>query len=207
MLHGGYLKANERRQNRTSITHRLSIPNLEVEVVYERVIKAWLEEDLEASEPFQDFIRGVREGDARLIERGLGNILFGLASYYDSAPAGRSGEWERTEGFYHGLVLGMLAYLGSEYIVESNRECGLGRPDIVLIQRVPETKTPARILLFEFKQESADGTTPLESLALEAYTQAKQKYLKGVREKWGPGEVLVLGIGFRGKELVLNGDV
>ena len=206
LLHGGYLNASERHQHDTFQDFRLSIPNREVRYSYLNIIKAWLEEDLEASEPFQDFILGVREGDARLIERGLGNILFGLASYYDSAPAGRSGEWERTEGFYHGLVLGMLAYLGSEYIVESNRECGLGRPDIVLIQRVPETNTPARILLFEFKQESADGTTPLELLALEAYTQAKRKYLKGVREKWGPGEVLVLGVGFRGKELVLNGD-
>ena len=92
LLHGGYLKADERRQIRTSITHRLSIPNLEVEVVYERVIKAWLEEDLESSESFQDFIRGVREEDSRLIERGLRSILFGLASYYDGTPAGRSDE-------------------------------------------------------------------------------------------------------------------
>ena len=100
--------------------------------------------------------------------------------------------------------MGILAYLGSEYIVESNRECGMGRPDIVLIQRGSKTEAPARVLLFEFKQESADGATPLEDLAREAYSQAKQKYLKGVREKWGPGEVLVLGVGFRGKELVLN---
>ena len=39
LLHGGYLKASERLQVRTSITYRISIPNLEVEIVYERVIK------------------------------------------------------------------------------------------------------------------------------------------------------------------------
>ena len=127
-----------------------------------------------------------------------------MASYYDGAPAGRSDEWERTEGFYHGLVLGMLAYLGSDYIVESNRECGMGRPDILLIQRGTQTDEPKRVLLFEFKQEAADGSTPLKELARRAYSQAKRKYLKGVKEKWGPGEVLILGVGFRGNLVMKN---
>ena len=146
-----------------------------------------MEEDLEASESFLDFIRGVREGDSRLIERGLGNILFGLASYYDAAPAGRSDELERTEGFYHGLVLGMLAYLGSEYIVESNRECGMGRPDIVLIQRGSETEAPARVLLFEFKQESADGATPLEDSGAGGLFSGKAEIPEGCAGKVGTG--------------------
>ena len=207
LLHGGYLNASERRQHDTFQDFRLDIPNREVRYSYLNIIKAWLEEDLEASESFQDFIRGVRKGDTRLIERGLSKILFGLASYYDGAPAGRSDEWERTEGFYHGLVLGMLAYLGSDYIVESNRECGMGRPDIVLIQRRTQTEGPTGVLLFEFKQEAAAGSTPLKDLARRAYSQAKRKYLKGVKEKWGSGEVLILGVGFRGKDLVLKGEV
>ena len=206
LLHGGYLNASERQQHDTFQDFRLDIPNREVRYSYLNIIKAWLEEDLEASESFQDFIRGVREGDTRLIERGLGSILFGLASYYDGAPAGRSDEWERTEGFYHGLVLGMLAYLGSDYIVESNRECGMGRPDILLIQRSHGPEGPARVLLFEFKQEAADGSTPLKELARRAYSQAKRKYLKGVKEKWEPGEVLILGVGFRGKELSMRDE-
>ena len=35
-------------------------------------IKDWLEEDVEAGESFHFFIRGIREGNAALIERGLG---------------------------------------------------------------------------------------------------------------------------------------
>ena len=42
----------------------------------------------------------------------------------------------------------------------------------------------------------------LELLAQVAYAQAVG-YLDGVREKWHPKELLVLGIGFRGKELSL----
>ncbi len=204
LLHGGYLKADERQQLHTFITYRLAIPNLEVKVVYEKVVRDWLEEDVEISDSFQSFIRGIREGDTGLIEEGLGNILFGLASYHDTASRGRREERKRTEGFYHGLVLGMLAYLGGEYMVESNRECGMGRPDIVLIRRDTGSGRPTRVLLFEFKREDAGGTTPLEQLAREAYCQAEQKYLEGLRKKWQPGEILVLGVGFRGRELALE---
>ena len=203
LLHGGYLKADERQQIHTSITHRLSVPNLEVTVVYEKVIRDWLEEDVEAGESFHFFIRGIRERDAALIERGLGKVLLSMASYYDTADAaGEDEEMERVEGFYHGLVLGMLTYLSGEYTVESNRECGMGRPDIVLIQR--GSGRPAHVLLFEFKREPAAGTTPLKQLAQEAYSQAEQKYLEGAREKWNPEELVIYGVGFRGKALALE---
>ena len=203
LLHGGYLKADERQQVHTSITHRLSIPNLEVTVVYEKVIRDWLEEDVEAGESFHFFIRGIREGNATLIERGLGKVLLSMASYYDTADAvGEDEEMERVEGFYHGLVLGMLAYLSGEYRVESNREYGMGRPDIVLIQRGPGW--PGHVLLFEFKREPAAGTTPLNKLAQEAYTQAEQKYLEGAKEKWNPEKIIIYGVGFRGKALALE---
>ena len=203
LLHGGYLKADERQQVHTSITHRLSIPNLEVTVVYEKVIRDWLEEDVEAGESFHFFIRGIREGNAALIERGLGKVLLSMASYYDTADAfGEDEEMERMEGFYHGLVLGMLTYLSGEYTVESNRECGMGRPDIVLIQRGPGR--PDQVLLFEFKREPAAGTTPLKQLAQEAYSQAERKYLEGAREKWNPEKIIIYGVGFRGKALALE---
>ena len=191
LLHGGYLKASERRQHEISQDYRLEIPNREVRYSYMTTIKDWLEEDVEAGESFHFFIRGIREGNAALIERGLGKVLLSMASYYDTA--GEDEEMERVEGFYHGLVLGMLAYLSGEYTVESNRECGMGRPDIVLIQRGPGR--PAHVLLFEFKRESAAGTTPLNKLAQEACSQAEQKYLEGAQEKWNPERIIIYGVG------------
>ena len=200
LLHGGYLKASERRQHEISQDYRLEIPNREVRYSYMTTIKDWLEEDVEAGESFHFFIRGIREGNAALIERGLGKVLLSMASYYDTA--GEDEEMERVEGFYHGLVLGMLAYLSGEYTVESNRECGMGRPDIVLIQRGPGR--PAHVLLFEFKRESSTGTTALNKLAQEAYSQAEQKYLEGAQEKWNPEKIIIYGVGFRGKALALE---
>ncbi len=202
LLHGGYLKASERQQHEISQDYRLEIPNREVRYSYMTTIKDWLEEDVEAGESFHSFIRGIREGDATLIEEGLGEILLGLASFHDTASQGEKEEKKRAEGFYHGLVLGMLAYLSGEYTVESNRECGMGRPDIVLIQR--GSGRPGHVLLFEFKREPAAGTTPLKQLAREAYSQAEKKYLEGAQEKWNPEKIIIYGVGFRGKELALE---
>ena len=202
LLHGGYLKASERRQHEISQDYRLDIPNREVRYSYMTTIKEWLEEDVEAGESFHFFIRGIREGDATLIEEGLGEILLGLASFHDTASQGEKEEKKRAEGFYHGLVLGMLAYLSGEYRVESNRECGMGRPNIVLIQRGPGR--PDRVLLFEFKREPAAGTTPLKQMAQEACSQTEKKYQERAREKWHPEEIIIYGVSFRGKELALE---
>ena len=198
LLHSGYLKASERQQEHTHITWRLSIPNLEVETAWETVVRSWLKEDLSVNEDFTDFVSGIREANPRLIERGLKRILFGLASYYDSARD----EEDRRENFYHGLVLGLLAYLGSAYAVDSNREYGRGRSDIVVVRKGSDPAQAEEAFVFEFKQGNTAADTSLEVLAQAAYAQAVD-YLEGVREKWHPKELLVLGIGFRGKELSL----
>ena len=198
LLHSGYLKASERQQEHTHITWRLSIPNLEVETAWETVVLNWLKEDLSVNEDFTDFVSGIREANPQLIERGLKRILFGLASYYDSAR-----DEERQENFYHGLVLGLLAYLGSAYAVDSNREYGKGRSDIVVVRKGSDPSQAEEAFVFEFKQGNTAADTSLELLAQAAYAQAVEGYLEGVREKWHPKELLVLGIGFRGKELSL----
>ena len=198
LLHSGYLKASERQQEHTHITWRLSIPNLEVETAWETVVLNWLKEDLSVNEDFTDFVSGIREANPQLIERGLKRILFGLASYYDSAR-----DEERRENFYHGLVLGLLAYLGSAYAVDSNREYGRGRSDIVVVRKGSDPAQAEEAFVFEFKQGNSAADTSLEVLAQAAYTQAVEGYLEGVREKWHPKKLLVLGIGFRGKNLSL----
>ncbi len=199
LLHSGYLKASEMQQEELGTSWRLSIPNKEVETAWETVVRSWLKEDLSVNEDFTDFISGIREANPQLIERSLKRILFGLASYYDSAWD----EEERRENFYHGLVLGLLAYLGPAYAVDSNREYGRGRSDIVVVRKGSDPAQAEKAFVFEFKQGNSAADTALETLAQAAYAQAVEGYLEGVREKWHPKELLVLGIGFRGKDLSL----
>ena len=58
----------------------------------------------------------------------------------------------------------------------------------------------------EFKHGNVKDGKSLEDLAREAHTQAVTKYLDGVREKWHPERLLVLGAGFKGKELAVFYD-
>lgn len=39
------------------------------------------------------------------------------------------------EGFYHGLMLGLIALMDNQYKIKSNRESGDGRFDVSLIPR------------------------------------------------------------------------
>ena len=200
LLHSGYLKAGGMRQEYHGVSYRLAIPNREVEGTYSAVIKTWLNKDMQVNDHFLRFVRGIREMDAASIEEGLACMLFSLASHHDAARAPYE-ETARRENFYHGLILGLLAYFGGEYAVESNREYGKGRADIVLVRKGPTPLNAEEALVFEFKQ--GKDSVPLETLAQAALDQALERYATAVREKWRPKTMLVLGVGFRGKELAL----
>ena len=208
LLHGGYLKATDRQQHEYGQDYRLSIPNKEVHYVYNKIIKSWLDDEFQAREDFLAFIRGVREINPCLIELSLAAMLRVLAGFHDMAPTGRSKSDKKDkksgEMFYHGLLLGLLAYLGGEYMVESNREYGTDRADIVLAKRAARgCSWSDEALLFELKQEDSGGTTPLKQLAADALSQAMEKYRDGAMARWQPKCSLVLGVGFRGKDLAL----
>lgn len=48
------------------------------------------------------------------------------------------------EGFYHGLVLGLVALMDNQYKIKSNREAEDGRYDICMLPR--EDKYPGIIM-------------------------------------------------------------
>ena len=78
------------------------------------------------------------------------------------------------EGFYHGFFLSLL-YGVPGYSVKSNREEGIGRPDIVLYPNRP--KDPA--IIFEVKIKKKFNQ--MEAGLQEAYEQIRdQKYEEGI---------------------------
>ena len=194
LLHAGYLKATDRRQREYGQDYRLSIPNKEVHTVYSDIIINWLEDELRGGDDFLAFIGGVNELDPRRIALSLERMLLAMASYHDMAS--KSGEM-----FYHGLLLGLTAYMADDYMVESNREYGMGRADITLISRGFNGKRAQKAILFELKQLAPDDERPLEEAVQEAHSQALERYSVGVKIKYHPKRCLVLGVGFRGKEV------
>ncbi len=127
----GYLKAVSRRFKVNALYLTLEIPNEEIRYIYQNTIREWFDErkkDHDAT----PFLEGMRTGDCEKIEDFINGQLLGSISYYDSA-----------ENFFHGYLFGLLGGIGG-YRINSNREHGNGRPDLVLEPHPP--RMPAMII-------------------------------------------------------------
>jgi hypothetical protein len=119
----------------------------------------------------------------------------------DLEDLGESDQDTRFESFHHGFMLGLFVQLNVNYLVESNKEYGLGRPDIVIIPK--DIQKTAYV--FEFKWESTKGSKSLQTLVSEAVSQiSEKKYKDGVQSVHGNKDVICLGIGFKGKQLLVK---
>ena len=90
---------------------------------------------------------------AELLKQRLGQLLQQSVSYYDTVG----------ENFYHGLMLGLCAMFDNQYLVDSNRESGEGRYDIVLFPK--DAKLPG--IIIELKSQKKCDAEGLKRLAEE----------------------------------------
>ena len=97
----------------------------------------------------------------------------------------------KSENSYHMMMLGMCTFLHPYYDVQSNRESGMGRGDILLYARKPEL--PHMILEFKYTRDKSQS---LEELALDAIRQAKEKKYDAQME----GTVYYVGLAHYGKK-------
>lgn len=168
-----------------------------------------------------DIIKYLLEGDMNRFEKYMSSLLLKVISYHDGRKYRKTegiqevDEDEKYENFYHGLILGIMVNISDEYYIESNREYGLGRPDIVIIPKCyvesknqgnNEIKTKDRselrkAYILEFKNEYTTSGKTVEDAAKEALQQIEnRKYEEGVKNT-GVKEVVKIGLGFKGKEL------
>ncbi|MBQ9058209.1 MAG: PD-(D/E)XK nuclease domain-containing protein, partial [Atopobiaceae bacterium] len=106
--------------------------------------------------------------------------------------------------FYHGLVLGLLASLRGRYAVESNRESGKGRYDIMLVP-VKDAQATDPAIIIEFKVFDPRRETTLEDTATRALAQIDERaYATTLIERgFSADSILSYGIAFRGKEVLV----
>jgi len=91
----------------------------------EVLIDEWFSKERE----YNEFIRAMLNGEAKKMEKML-NIL--SASMFSTFDTGTKPSRKEPERFYHGFVLGLLVDLKESYVVDSNRESGYGRYDIMI---------------------------------------------------------------------------
>ncbi len=205
LLHAGYLKVCGKERVRNKYEHKLAIPNIEIQTIYEDMIISYFEEEENTLGYVEAIIKSLLANDIELFERLLKEVYLKQVSYYDVKvkkvvleELGELEQKEKYESFHHGFMLGLFVLVGEQYIIQSNKEYGLGRPDIVLIPN--DTKDTAYI--FEFKWESTKGRKTLEKLTDEAVSQIKEKkYKEGFSAIHNIENIVCIGIGFKGKQL------
>ena len=191
LLVAGYLKAPKKElQIDGSYLCEVCIPNREIAVVYKTEILSHL---LQIGAITRNTANMVAESlfgnDVKKLEKAISEYMRRTISFYDAGA----------EGFYHGLVLGLIALLDNHYKIKSNREAGDGRYDIALFPR--KKQTPGIIMELKWKKDLQQEN--LEALAFEALTQIDEKrYDQELKET--ADSIIKLGIAFSGKQIVIK---
>ncbi len=163
LFYTGYLKKVSERQEGNKVFLTMCIPNAEVKYIYETRIYDWFNERVRSKTDRSALYKAILDRNCAGIEQFVNELLRQAISTFDSQ-----------EAFYHGFFLSLL-YDMPDYETQSNREEGIGRPDIRMLPLSP--KDPA--ILFEVKArkkfpEMEDGIN-------EAFEQIRtRKYIEGI---------------------------
>lgn len=186
LLVAGYLKAAEiYPQNDGNYMCDVAIPNKEILYVYEKeVLNRTNQNNVSIS-----IHQAIFSKDTSKLQSLLENFMLKSISTMDGA----------SEAFYHGMMLGLCAVLGSQFKVRSNRESGLGRFDIELLPMVKGIPG----FIFEFKH-TKDINVDLDSLANSALKQIEDMKYDTELNDFGVEDIVKIGIAFRQKSAVVK---
>jgi hypothetical protein len=191
LVFSGYLKAEKRsRGPMERPAHYLSIPNREVREVYTGTFRAWMQARMTGhGGDVGRLKRALLGGDADLLEEQLQAFAANLLSYHDAGAAD-------PEQLYHGFIVGLLAVLEPTHQVRSNRESGLGRPDVLI--RPAKPGGPGVVL--ELKVAKPSRKTPEQALK-EGLEQIRQNDYGAELRAAGASPVHAFAVAFDGKRV------
>lgn len=177
----GYLRQESKRMEEESVLLTMTIPNLEIRYIYKNAIRNWFRDEIRKKD-LNRMYQALLSGDAGPFQNELQRLLGQTISYMDSQ-----------EAFYHSFLLGVLANM-SDYVVESNRESGRGRTDIV-VKSQDLAQAP---VILELKV--AEKFKDLDSKCEEAIRQIEKMEYDSWAPEEGYTEVIYYGIAFFRKQ-------
>ena len=131
----GYLtriREDDLEENISDGQTALKIPNAEVQEIFQTTIRQWFEDHAKIWDRKRLF-DAVWQGKSEIITEEMTKLLRRSISYHDYK-----------EDFYHAFLAGIFA--GAGYAVESNKEHGEGRSDIVISDSID-----GKVAIFEVK--------------------------------------------------------
>ena len=160
----------------------LKIPNKEIREIFESTVKKWFEDYAKETERHALFA-AVWSGESDKLTKEMSKLLRVTISYHDYK-----------EDFYHAFLAGIFA--GAGYTVESNKEHGEGRSDIVVYDA-----GEGRAAVFEVKNSKT--LNDMEEDCEKALEQIRDRnYAESLRDEYE--EVICYGVAFYKKRCAVK---
>ena len=163
-------------------TSALMIPNAEVQEIFETTIQKWFDESAQTWNR-KALFDAVWSGNTETLTEQMNKLLRKTISYHDYK-----------EDFYHAFLAGIFA--GAGYEVDSNKEHGEGRSDVVVLD--PEGD---RVAIFEAKYSRTQDAMSKDCAAALEQIEDRQ-YAKEFEEDYD--SVLCYGIAFYKKRCLVR---
>ena len=175
LLMTGYITKAD--PNEDGETVALKIPNKEIATIFEDTVVRHFSEDVN-TDTIRELMDALWDSDEGRATEIVSDLLWDTISYNDYH-----------EDYYHAFLAGV--FVGRGYAVESNKEKGLGRPDILLKDRKNR-----RAIIVEAK--IADKASDLDRECDKAIKQIiDEKYAEGL---YGYEKICCYGIAFFRKQ-------
>ena len=189
LLGTGYLKVIESHEDGTC---KVQIPNYEIKNLFQSIIRGWFRNKVignDLNTILKDLVTLKLDDFKEKFEK----LVIEMFSFMDVGE-------NTAENFYHAFVLGMLVGLKDTYYVNSNRESGLGRYDIML---EPKDKNQNSFIM-EFKVHKPETESSIEETIANAKKQIEErKYEQSLRER-GFTNITKMVFAFKGKDVKMD---
>lgn len=180
LLMTGYLTKADADEEGETVS--LKIPNREIASIFEDTVVAYFKSTIDNSTQ-KSMMEAFWNRDEEAAGRAISDLLWKTISYNDYH-----------EDYYHAFLAG--AFVGLGYEVESNKEKGLGRPDILL-----KDDDHRRVIIIEAKKSAHESH--MNADCDEAVDQIiTRKYAMGL---YGYEQILCYGVAFFQKQAKVKG--
>lgn len=181
----GYLTEARISEGKTAFspdTKALKIPNAEIREIFETMVMKWFADSVKKWNRTAIF-QALWNQKPEIITREMNLLLWNTISYHDYK-----------EDFYHAFLTGI--FMGAGEQIESNKEHGLGRPDLVIID-----KANGKVAIFEVKY--SQSMKQLNKDCDKALAQMKErKYAEDYKDRYK--DIFCYGISFYKKECLVK---
>ncbi|MBR3003215.1 MAG: AAA family ATPase, partial [Clostridia bacterium] len=189
MLGTGYLKVVEKIKENY---YKVLAPNNEIKELFRNIVDDWFSYRV-PGKTLDELLSDLINLKTEEFEEKFKILVKEMFSFMDVGE-------NQAENFYHAYVLGLRVGLKDTYHVNSNRESGLGRYDIML---EPFDKTQNSFIM-EFKVYKEEKESTIEDTLNNAKKQIEEKqYEQNLRER-GFENITKMVFAFKGKDVKME---